>query len=59
MAGASELGILPGAEAQNKIQELEPELRFKFRTGAGAMAIWEVAPAPFVNTSFVKLTYFT
>jgi len=39
MAGASELGILPGAEAQNKIQELEPKLRFKFRTGAGAMAI--------------------
>ena len=43
--GAPELGILPGAGAQIKNQEPDPEFSLKFRTGAGAMAIWEVAPA--------------
>jgi len=51
-AGAQELGILPGARVQNKNQK-EPELSLKFRTGSGAMAIWEVAPAPgpFLDTN--------
>ena len=63
-----DLGILPGARtgagAQVKNQkERKPELSFKFRTGAGAMAISEVAtaPGPFVDTildthDFAKLT---
>ena len=42
-AGAPELGILPGAGAQIKNQE--PELSLKFGTGAGTMAISEVAMA--------------
>jgi len=37
--GAPELGILPGAGAQIKNQEPDPEFSLKFRTGAGAMAI--------------------
>jgi len=45
-----ELGILPGAGAQMKNQK-EPELSLKFRTGAGAMAICEVAPGSFLNTN--------
>jgi len=36
-AATPELGILPGAGAQ--IENQEPELSLKFRTGAGAMAI--------------------
>ena len=50
---APELGILPGAGAQIKNQELEPGLSLKFRTGARAVAIWEVAPSPspFLDTS--------
>jgi len=51
-----ELDILPGAGAQMK---KEPELSLKFRSGAGAMAIWEVAsaPDPFQDTNgFAKLT---
>jgi len=48
-----ELGIVPGAEAQLKNQE--PKLSLKFRTGSGAMVIWNVAPGPFLHTnSFVK-----
>ena len=42
--GAQELGILPAARAQIKNKEPEPEFSWKFRTGAGVMAIWEVAP---------------
>jgi len=33
----------------------EPELSLKFEAGAGAMAIWVVAPVPFLDTkSFAK-----
>jgi len=39
------VGILPGAGVQNNNQE--PELSSKFRTGAGAVAISEVAWGPF------------
>ena len=47
-----ELGILPGVGAQIKNQkEPQPELSSKFRTGAGSMAIWEVAPGPFRDTN--------
>jgi len=42
-----ELGILSGAGAQIKNQK--PELSLKFRTGAGAMNILEVAGAPFLD----------
>ena len=58
--GAPELAILPGAGAQIKNQqEPDPEFSWKFRTGAGVMAIWEVPPAPgpflFLDTNdFVK-----
>ena len=45
------LGIVPGVGAQIKNQEPEPELSLKFRTGARAMAIWEVAPDPFLGTN--------
>jgi len=39
------LGILPGAGAGAQIKnQKEPELSLKFRTGAGAMVICEVAP---------------
>jgi len=58
-AGASDLGILHGAGVQNKNQK-EPELSLKFRTGVGAVAIWEVALAlgPFLDTNgFAKYTY--
>ena len=44
-AGGPELDILPGAGAQIKNQK-EPKPSLKFRTGAGAMAIWELSPAP-------------
>jgi len=49
--GTPELGILAGAGAQTKNQE--PEFSLKFRNGAGAMAIWKVAPAPgsFLDTN--------
>ena len=60
--GAPELGIFPGAGsgdgAQNKYQK-KPELSLKFRTGAGPISNWEVAPAPgpFLDTnSFATLT---
>ena len=59
--GAPELAILPGAGAQIKNQqEPDPEFSWKFRTGAGVVAIWEVAPAsgPFLDTNgFAKETY--
>jgi len=42
-AKASESGILSGAGAQIKNQE--PELSLKIWTGAGTMAILEIAPA--------------
>ena len=49
-----ELSILPGAaaRAQNKNQK-EPELSLQNRTGAGAIAILEVGPAPgpFLDTN--------
>jgi len=50
--GAPELGILPGAQIKDQ-KEPEPEFSWKFRTGAGDMAIWEVAPAPspFLDTN--------
>ena len=57
--GALVLGILPGAGAQIKNQEPEPELSLKLRAGTGDMAIWEVAPAPgpFQDTNgFAKLS---
>ena len=53
-AGAPELGILPGAGTQIKNEkDPEPELSLKFRTGAKAMAIWEVAlvPGHFLDTN--------
>ena len=40
----------------------ELELSLKYKTGAGAMAIWEEAqaPGPFLDTNgFAKWTYFT
>jgi len=38
---------------------MEPEFRLKIRTGAGAMAILEVAPVPFLDTNgFAKLPEF-
>jgi len=37
--GALVLGILPGAGAQIKNQEPEPELSLKLRAGTGDMAI--------------------
>jgi len=49
----------PGAGALIKNKEPEPELSLKFKTGAGGMAIWEVAthPGPFLDTNgFGKLT---
>jgi len=50
--GAPELGISPGAGAQIKNQkEPDPESSWKFRTEAGVMAIWEVAPGPFLDTN--------
>jgi len=49
-AGAPELGILPGAGAQIKNQK-DPELSSKFRTGAEAMAVLEVAPDSFLDTN--------
>ena len=58
-AGAPELVILPGAGVQSKNQK-EPDLSSKFRTGAGVMAIWEVASAPgtFLDINgFAKQTY--
>jgi len=45
-AGASEPGIVPGAGVGAQIKNQELELSLKFRIGAGAAAIWEVAPAP-------------
>jgi len=59
-ARTSEMGILHGARAQIKNQEPEPDFTLKFRNGAGAMVIWEVAPAPgnFLDTnSFAKESY--
>ena len=51
-----ELGILPGAGAQ--IKSHDSELSLKFRTGVEAMAIWKIAPGPFLDTSgFAKWTY--
>ena len=44
-AGVPELGIWPGPGVQNKNQK-KPEFCLKFRAGARAMAIWEVAAAP-------------
>ena len=59
--GAPKLGILPGDGVQIKNQkEPDPEISWKFRTWAGVMAIWEVAPAPgpFLDTNgFAKQTY--
>jgi len=43
---APELGILPGAGAQMKNQEQDPEFSWKFRTGAGDMAIWDSGSFP-------------
>jgi len=43
--GAPEQGILPVAGAQIKNQEPDPEFSWNIRTGAGVMAIWEVAAA--------------
>ena len=54
-AGVPEVGIFPRARVQKENQK--PDLSLKFRTGAGAVAIWEVAPAqgPFLDTnSFAK-----
>jgi len=47
-----ELGILNGVRAQHKNQK-EPKVSLKFGTGAGVMAIWEVALAPssFLDTN--------
>jgi len=42
--GAPELGILTRGGAQFKHQEPDPEFSWEFRSGAGVMAIWEVAP---------------
>ena len=54
--GAPELGILPGAGAQIKNQEPDPEFSWKFTTGVGVMAIWEVAlalgPFLFLDTRY-------
>ena len=58
-ARATEESILPGNGAQIKNQGTELELSLKCETGAGAIAIWEVAPAPtpFLDINgFVKLT---
>ena len=51
-AGGPELDILPGAGAQINNQK-EPQLSLKCRTGAWAMVIWKVAPAPgpFLDTN--------
>jgi len=51
-AGAPELGIFPGAGTQIKNEkDSEPEPSLKFRTGAGAVIIWDVAPGPFLDTN--------
>jgi len=55
-----ELGILPRAGTGAQIKNQKPEISIKFKTEAGAMAIWEVAPAPdpfLDNNGFAKQTY--
>jgi len=55
--GVPELGISPGAGAQIKNQEPDPEFSWKFWTGAGVMDIWELTPGPFqfLDTNACKI----